>query len=402
MGAQVDVVIVGAGIVGLTTAYALSEARPGIAVTVLDKEQRVAFHQTGRNSGVIHSGLYYAPGSYKARLVAEGRNLLLDFCDANGVFTEICGKVVVAIDQSEVPRLETLAERGTANGVPWTRLTVDELRGIEPHAAGVAALHVPITGIVDYGAVCEELVHVLADRGITVRTGFAVESIADSSSGVTVSGPAGSVQATRLVNCAGLQSDRIATLAGADTKGVRIMPFRGEYYELTPQRRTLCRHLIYPVPDPAFPFLGVHLTRMIDGSVHLGPNAVPALRREGYRWRDVSPRDVLEVLGASGSYKLGRKYWRTGAGEIKRSLSTKAFVTALQRLCPDLRESDIERSGAGVRAQAIDAQGRLLDDFAFADTDRDVHVVNAPSPAATASFAIGREIAGRVLAKHDR
>jgi L-2-hydroxyglutarate oxidase len=217
-----------------------------------------------------------------------------------------------------------------------------------------------------------------------------------------VSGPAGSVQATRLVNCAGLQSDRIATLAGADTKGVRIMPIRGEYYELTPQRRTLCRHLIYPVPDPAFPFLGVHLTRMIDGSVHLGPNAVPALRREGYRWRDVSPRDVLEVLGAAGSYTLGRKYWRTGAGEIKRSLSTKAFVTALQRLCPDLRESDIERSGAGVRAQAIDAQGRLLDDFAFADTDRDVHVVNAPSPAATASFAIGREIAGRVLAKHDR
>lgn len=392
-----DVVIVGAGIVGLTTAWSLVEQRPDLSVVVLEKETRHATHQTGHNSGVIHSGLYYAPGSHKAAMVASGRRALVEFCDAHGIAHETCGKVVVAVDDAELPRLEQLAQRAAANGVEAERIDRTRLRELEPHIEGVAALHVPSAGIVSFPAVCDALVGALASKGVQLRTNWAVEAIHDDDRDVRVMGTGGTVRASVLVNCGGLHSDRIAQLAGADTGGVRIMPFRGEYYELTAERRHLCRNLVYPVPDPAFPFLGVHLTRMIDGHVHVGPNAVAAFAREGYRWRDIDRRDAWEILRSPSTWKLARRYWRTGAAEIHRSLRRRAFVRALQRLCPEVRDSDLTPSPAGVRAQAIAPDGRLLDDFAFAESARAVHVLNAPSPAATASFAIGRAIAAKAL-----
>jgi L-2-hydroxyglutarate oxidase len=396
-----DVVIVGAGIVGLATAWALAHQRPDLRLTLVEKEPQPATHQSGHNSGVIHSGLYYKPGSDKARLVAAGRAELLEFCDARGIHYERCGKVVVATTEEELPRLATLAARGQANGVTLERIDRARLRELEPWAEGLAALHVPDAGIIRYRDVCEVLVDELSERGHLVKTAWPVTSIEAGDAEVVVAGPRGEVRASLLVNCAGLHSDRVAALAGADTAGVRIMAFRGEYHELRPDRRYLCRNLLYPVPDPAFPFLGVHLTRLIDGEIHVGPNAVPALRREGYRWRDVDRRDLAEVLGSRRTYRLARKHWRTGLGEIHRSLRKAAFVEALQKLCPAIQATDLLPSAAGVRAQAIDAAGNLLDDFAFADGPRSVHVINAPSPAATASFAIGRTVAARVLARYD-
>lgn len=388
-----DIIIVGAGILGLTTAYALLELDPSTNIIVVEKEPQVATHQTGHNSGVIHAGLYYAPGSNKALMCTSGREQLMRFCRDHGIDFEVCGKVVVATDPVELPRLDALEARAIANGVVVERINRSRLRALEPAAEGIAALHVPSTGIVSYPAVCAALTGWLRDRGVEIRVGWPAEAIAERPSAIEVVGPTGVVRAQQLINCAGLQSDRVATMAGADTGGVRIMPFRGEYYELTETRRGLCRNLIYPLPDPAFPFLGVHLTRMIDGSIHAGPNAVPALRREGYRWRDFDGKDTFEVLRSARTYRLAKKYWRTGAGEIGRSLSKRAFTKALQRLCPELNEDDLVPSSAGVRAQAIDRQGKLLDDFAFAHTPRGVHVVNAPSPAATASFAIGAHVA---------
>jgi L-2-hydroxyglutarate oxidase len=320
------------------------------------------------------------------------------FCDAQSIDYEVCGKVVVATEPFELPRLDALTARANANGVAVTRLDRARLRELEPHAEGIAGLHVPSTGIVNYTEVCDALRQVLAGQGVQIRTGSPAQSINERSDVIEVHGPTGVVQAGILVNCAGLHSDRVAKMAGADTGGIRIMPFRGEYFELVAGRRSLCRNLIYPLPDPAFPFLGVHLTRMIDGSIHAGPNAVPALAREGYTWRAINRRDVTEVLGAARTYRLAKKYWRTGAGEIRRSLSNRAFTKALQRLCPDISRGDLVPSHAGVRAQAVDRAGKLVDDFAFAETARGVHVVNAPSPAATASFAIGDHIATRVLA----
>ncbi len=393
-----DVVVIGAGIVGLATARALVAARPDRSVVVLDKEPTPGRHQTGHNSGVIHSGIYYAPGSAKAAMVRASRDELLDLCARHDVPVDICGKVIVAVDDAQRPRLDALAERAGYHGITVERLGPAGLAGLEPHARGVAALHVPVTGIVSYPGVAAAMATELAAAGVAVRTGVHVDEIVEHAGSLTVRDRrAGTVvRARRLVNCAGLHSDRIATLAGADTGGVRIMPFRGEYYDLAPGSRHLCRNLIYPVPDPAFPFLGVHLTRMIGGAVHAGPNAVPALRREGYRWRDLDARDLFEVLSAPRTWRLARKYWRTGLGEIHRSLRKPAFVRALQALCPDVQASDLVPSAAGVRAQAIDAQGRLLDDFAFATTPRSVHVVNAPSPAATASLAIGRAVAAKM------
>ncbi len=399
MADNIDVVVVGEGIVGLATALNLIEQRPGLSIVMVDKEPDIARHQTGHNSGVIHAGLYYAPGSNKARMSLEGRERLMRFCDEQGVHYEVCSKVVVAVDDDERPRLDALEKRAADNGVAVRRLDVAGLREREPHARGVAALHVPSTGVVSYREVCVAMRRVLTERGVDIRTSWPVTSIAERGDGVTVAGPRGEVRARVLVNCAGLHSDRIAALAGADTGGVRIMPFRGEYYELADHRRFLCKNLIYPLPDPAFPFLGVHLTRMVDGSIHAGPNAVPALEREGYRWRDIEVKDVAEVLGSTRTYKLAKKYWRTGAGEIWRSLSKKAFTKALQRLCPEVGIDDLVPSHAGVRAQAIDRDGKLLDDFAFADTTRGVHVINAPSPAATASLAIGDTVAQRVLTR---
>ncbi len=395
---RADVVIVGAGILGLTTARALLARDPGRRIVVVEKEARPAFHQTGRNSGVIHSGIYYRPDSGKAAMVAAGRDDLMRFLDRHDIAYDMCGKVVVAVSDDERGRLDALEIRAAENNVPTERLDRSGLREREPHIEGVAALLVPSAGIVDYGAVCAALVEELTGAGVDLRLGTRVIGAEVDDHGVSVTTDHATIRTATIINCGGLHCDRVATAAGADTEGVRVMPFRGEYYELAPHARHLVNHLVYPLPDPDFPFLGVHLTRMIDGSIHAGPNAVPALEREGYRWRDISPRDTAEIAFSRRTWILARKYWRKEVGEIHRSLSRRAFLEALRRLCPELTSDDLERSGSGVRAQAIAPDGTLLDDFAFADSPRAVHVLNAPSPAATASFAIAETVADR----HDR
>lgn len=399
--ARMDVVIVGAGIVGLATARALVEACPGIRIALIEKEPRIAQHQTGNNSGVIHSGIYYKPGSLKARLTVEGKAELERYCKDKGVPHEMCGKVVVATRPEEIPQLDVLHERAKANGVPAERVDVARLRELEPHADGLAGLHVTSTGIVNYPVLCKWLADDLLAADNEIRTDTSVVALAEEADQVVVDTTADYVTAKVLVNCAGLHSDRIANLSPTSRTDIRIMPFRGEYYKLVPTRRHLVNNLIYPVPDPRFPFLGVHFTRMIKGGIEAGPNAVPALAREGYHWSARNPADIRELLASRSSRVLARNYWRTGAGEIYRSFSKKAFTKALQRLVPDVTEADLVRAGAGVRAQAIGPDGALLDDFAFSETDRMVHVVNAPSPAATASFAIGRVIAAKALERLD-
>jgi L-2-hydroxyglutarate oxidase len=394
---KVDVVIVGAGIVGLATARALLAARPDMSVTVLEKEDGVARHQSGNNSGVIHAGLYYRPGSLKARLTLAGRAELIELCQDSGVRYDLCGKLVVATRSDELPQLDTLAERAAANGVAVTRLGPAGLREHEPHVAGLAGLHVPSTGIVDYPALCRVLADQFEAKGQELRLATPVTGLSEEAGGVVVETPHEYIEARVLVNCAGLYSDRVANLAPTSHTEVRIMPFRGEYYKLRPHRRHLVRNLIYPVPDARFPFLGVHFTRMIGGGVEAGPNAVPALAREGYSWGAVDWHELAELAGARATRVLARRYWRTQLGEFHRSLSKAAFVRALQRLVPDVAGDDLARAGAGVRAQAIAPDGSLLDDFAVTETARMVHVVNAPSPAATASLAIGRQVAGRAL-----
>jgi len=393
-----DVVVVGAGIVGLATARSLLQRDPSRRIIVVDKEATVAHHQTGRNSGVIHSGIYYKPDSGKTAMVAAGRHALLRFLDEQKIAYDMCGKVVVAIDETEIARLDALEVRAAENGVATERLDRVGLREREPHIEGVAALLVPSAGIVDYGEVSKALQAELTVGGVEFRLGVSVIGAIVGAESVAVQTTAGIITGGSIVTCAGLHCDRVAGAAGADTDGVRVMPFRGEYYELTPTARSLVNHLVYPLPDPDFPFLGVHLTRMIDGSIHAGPNAVPAFKREGYRWRDISARDTAEIAFARSTWILARKYWRKEVGEIKRSLSRRAFLRALQRLCPELTLKDLEPSAAGVRAQAIDRRGNLLDDFEFAESPRAVHVMNAPSPAATAAFAISESIADR----HDR
>ena len=392
--ADVDVAIVGAGIIGLATAHALRQAQPDLEITNLDKEDRLLAHQTGRNSGVIHSGIYYTPGSLKASTCRAGRAALLDFCAEHAIDHEVCGKVIVATSDAEQAKLAALADRANANGVAVTAVDATRVRELEPHCAGQAGLHVHDAGIVDFAAVADALA-----TSTDVRLGQTVQRVDETTDRVMISTGSGTLRARWLVNCAGLQSDRVAANAGVDSS-IRIMPFRGEFHELVPERRNLVNNLIYPVPDPQFPFLGVHLTRSIDGGVHVGPNAVFALSREGYRWRDVSVRDSVEIARSKGTWSLARKYWRTGLGEVYRSISTRAMVRALNRLVPAIRVADLEPAPSGVRAQAIDdANGALLDDFAIHETARAVHVVNAPSPAATASLEIGRLIAERVMAK---
>jgi L-2-hydroxyglutarate oxidase len=393
------VAIVGAGIVGLATARAIAAARPDLRIVLLEKEGQIARHQSGSNSGVIHSGIYYKPGSLKARLTVGGKEELERYCAERGVPFELCGKVIVAVRPEELPQLDMLAKRAADNGVPAERISVEELHELEPHAAGLGALRVRSTGIVDYPVLCDWLADELLQGDHEIRLGTAVTGVAEEQDQVVVATHADYVYAKVLVNCAGLHSDRVANLSPSSHTDIRIMPFRGEYYSLVPARRHLVRNLIYPVPDARFPFLGVHFTRMIKGGVEAGPNAVPALAREGYRWRDVDARDLTEVLRARSSRVLAKHYWRTGLGEIYRSMSKQAFVRALQALVPEVTAEDLVRSGAGVRAQAIGPDGALLDDFAFAETARQLHVVNAPSPAATASFAIGRIIAGKVLSR---
>lgn len=394
MSATFDAVVVGGGIVGLATARALLVDRPTASVLLLEKEQHLASHQSGRNSGVIHSGLYYRPGSAKATLVARGRVLLEEFCERHGIAREYCGKVVVATSVPELARLSRLDELAQGHGLPTRRLDGEELREIEPHAAGIAALHLPGTGIVDYGAVANALADEIRHLGGEIHLGQRVERLSTNGGAVEVAAGDHLWRTTHVVNCAGLHADRVARLSGP--VDVRITPFRGEYYELRPEARSLVRGLIYPVPDPAFPFLGVHFTRSIHGGVHAGPNAVLALSREGYSWRDVSLHDIAEMAGDPGLRRLARRYWRTGTGEVWRSLSRRAFARALRRLVPDITINDLVPAAAGVRAQALRPDGTLVEDFEFAGDGSVTHVLNAPSPAATASLAIGERIARHV------
>jgi len=396
---EYDVVVVGGGIVGLATARALVQQRPGLNVVLLEKEQRLAVHQTGRNSGVVHSGIYYAPGSLKARYAKEGLEFLQRYCPERGIAYEQCGKVIVATDAGQVTGLDAVERRAADNGIPVERLNQAALAGREPHAAGVAALLVRSTGIVDYVGVCAAYRADAEAGGAEVVTGAEVLDVDDDGTNVTVTTSGGEERTARmLVNCAGLHSDRVARLAGL-TPRARILPFRGEYYELSEGRRDLVRHLIYPVPDPSFPFLGVHLTRDVHGGVHAGPNAVLALAREGYTLGSFSRRDVAEIARYSGFWRLARRHWRTGAGEYRRSLLRSAFVAGLQQLVPEVQAEDLVPALAGVRAQAVLPDGSLVDDFLIDETPRGLHVLNAPSPAATASMPIGNELAARALAK---
>ncbi|NHA69876.1 L-2-hydroxyglutarate oxidase [Phycicoccus flavus] len=390
------VVVVGGGIVGLAVAERTLREDPSARVTVLEKEPGWARHQTGRNSGVVHSGLYYPPGSAKARWCRTGAEELLRFAADEGVPHARTGKLVVATEDAELPRLEALYERGRANGLAVRRLDADEARAHEPHVAARAALHVPETGVVDYAAVCAALVRRLTAAGADLRTGVEVVGGADGRSHAVVETTGGSLAADVVVTCAGLHGDVVARLLGHEPS-VRIVPFRGEYRTLTASAASLVRGLVYPVPDPALPFLGVHLTRGVDGVVHAGPNAVLALAREGYRWRDVDPRELAATLGSPGFLRLARRRARTGAQEALRSLSARRFGDALRRLVPELRDEDLRPAPAGVRAQAVRPDGTLVDDFLVERSGHCVHVLNAPSPAATASLEIARHVVAEVL-----
>jgi L-2-hydroxyglutarate oxidase len=389
------IVVIGGGIVGLSVAREI--AGRGDHVTVLEKETHWAAHQTGHNSNVVHAGLYYKPGSLKARMSVAGNASIVEFAREHGVPVDVCGKLVVATAEEELPRLKTLAERAEANGVPARMISAAEAREYEPEVACVSALRVESTGIIDFPAVCAALIRLLQEQGADLRLSSPALAIRNSpaGSGVEVATAQGVVKADALVNCAGLHSDRVARLAGL-IPSATIVPFRGEYYELRPDRRGLVRGLIYPVPDPTLPFLGVHLTRMLDGTVHAGPNAVLALRREGYRWRDFSSRDLFEVAAFPGAWKLARKFGRTGVEEVLRSFSRRRFAASLARLVPAVREEDLVRAEAGVRAQAMLRDGSLVDDFLIETAPRQVHVLNAPSPAATCSLEIAKHVADRV------
>lgn len=390
-----DVAIIGAGAVGLATALALAQRR---RVLVIDAERHPALHQTGNNSGVIHSGLYYKPGSLKARLCAEGRERMYRFCAEHGIAHEKTGKVVVALDEAEMKQLEVLRVRGEANGLRGLRvLSMEEIRRYEPHVAGIGGLFVEETGIVDYRQVTRKYAELVERRGGEVRLSSKFMGAGVRGDRVILQSTGDEVSAGMLVNCAGLQSDRVARLCGMRPE-VQIVPFRGEYYQLRLEAHRLVRNLIYPVPNPAFPFLGVHFTRMARGGVEAGPNAVLALARHGYDWRTIDGVDLGETLLFRGFWKMAARYWRTGMGEMHRSLSKKAFHKALARLMPDLSIDDLEPGGAGVRAQAVRPDGSLVDDFVIQSGPRMVHVLNAPSPAATASLAIGEHIAGLVAA----
>ena len=387
-----NVIIIGGGVVGLGVALEITRRFPHLRLLLLEKEDRVARHQSGHNSGVIHSGVYYKPGSMKARLCVSGAAAMIEFCREHEVAHEVCGKVIVATDTDELPRLEELHRRGEANGLVGLRMIgPEELREIEPHSTGMKALVVPSTGITDYAKVSEKYADLISARGGTVLTSAAATGIRRGTSEIVVETSRGAFSTTALINCAGLHSDRVSRMAG-DEPGVMIVPFRGEYYDLVPERAGLVRALIYPVPDPRFPFLGVHFTRRITGKVDAGPNAVFALAREGYRHRDISLRDLISSLAFPGFWRMARRNWRNGFDEFRRSLSKPLFVRALQRLLPEVSEKDLVPGGSGVRAQALKPDGTLVDDFQFLPSGKVLHVLNVPSPAATASLAIGKTI----------
>ena len=394
VGYDCDVLVIGGGIVGLSTAYAITRAVPGTRVTVLEKEPGPARHQTGRNSGVIHSGIYYRPGSLKARYAVRGAAEMVKFCAEYGVDHAVTGKLIVATERDELPRLHALVQRGRENGIPVRELGAAQIAEYEPEVRGLAAIHVGTTGVCDFVGVARQLAEA---SGAEIRYGAEVERVDRRAGlGVAVRTTRGDVVRGRvLVNCAGLYCDEVARMTG-DEPGVRIVPFRGEYYSLA--RPELVRGLVYPVPDPAFPFLGVHLTRGIDGDVHIGPNAVPALAREGYGWGVVRPREVGVTVAWPGVWRMARQHWRYGAGELRRSVSKGAFTEAVRRLLPAVTSDDLVPAAAGVRAQAVLRDGSLVDDFLIREGARAVHVLNAPSPAATASLPIGREVARRAVA----
>jgi len=387
-----DILVIGAGIVGLSSAMEATRRFPQLRLAVLEKETEPARHQSGHNSGVIHSGIYYKPGSLKARLCVEGAAAMVEFCRRHEIAHEICGKVIVATTEAELPRLEELRRRGTANGLQGVRdLGPEQLRELEPHSAGIRALHVPSTGITDYPAVCRKYAEIIITNGAQLFTGTEVTGIIRRGRELVVETTRGEFAADYIINCAGLHSDRIVRMAGQRPE-VMIIPFRGEYYELAPGREGLVRGLIYPVPDPALPFLGVHFTRHVHGGVEAGPNAVLAFSREGYRHSDTDTGDVLTMLTFPGFWRMGMKQWRTGVDEFYRSLSKEAFTRALQKLLPEIRSEDLKTGGAGVRAQAVRRDGSLLDDFYFVQGENMLHVCNVPSPAATASLPIGRAV----------
>jgi L-2-hydroxyglutarate oxidase len=396
-----DVVVVGGGIVGLATACRLMEARPALRIAILEKEQELATHQSGHNSGVLHAGLYYQPGSLKARLCHEGKAAVEAFAEAHDVPFERCGKLVVALDATELERLAALRERAVANGVPGLEeVGPERIREIEPHAAGIRGLWSPETGIVDFRRVALAMADDLRGRGVEILTGREVRGLDERADEAVVSTAAGEVRATVVIACAGLQADRVAALGGT-RDGPRIVPFRGDYYTLTPDARGLVRGLIYPVPDPRFPFLGVHFTKRIDGQVWAGPNAVLAFAREGYRRRDINPRDLLGTLANPGFLRLAGRYLRTGLGEMWRDWWKPAFVRELQRYVPEIRADQLRFGPSGVRAQALARDGTLVDDFVLGGSARILHVRNAPSPAATSSLAIGAMLATNALDRLD-
>jgi L-2-hydroxyglutarate oxidase len=393
-----DYVVVGGGIVGLSVAWTILERNPDSRIAVLEKETGWARHQTGRNSGVLHSGIYYKPGSLKATLCREGNRRLLAFCEAHGIQHETCGKVIVATTAAELPLLRNLHERGIANGLAVKKLDSAAVKEIEPHVSCLEGIHVASTGIVDFAGVCRKLAELIGARGGELRLGTKLQGFRSNGRETVLETSGGTLKTRRVVNCAGLHSDRVARLAGAKPDA-RIVPFRGEYYELKPERRGLVRNLIYPLPDPQFPFLGVHFTRMVDGSIHAGPNAVLSLKREGYHRTSFNLRDCLETVAYPGFWRLAAKHARTGLKEIHRSFSKKAFVRSLQKLIPEISEHDLVPGEAGVRAQAVRLDGGLVDDFMIVSDANTVHVCNAPSPAATASLEIGRVIVDQ-LAKN--
>ena len=390
-----DYAVIGGGIVGLSTALHLGERYPGARIVMLEKEDAPARHQSGRNSGVIHSGIYYKPGSFKARFAKAGASSMVEFCREHGIPHEICGKVIVAAEERELPGLDSLFQRGQQNGLPVRKISPQEVNEIEPHVRCLAGIHVPTTGVTDYGQVSRKYLELFQQKGGEAKFGNKVRQITDCGRTHLIETTAGEYETKFLVSCAGLQSDRVARLAGTDP-GAKIIPFRGEYYELTANKRDLVKALIYPVPNPDFPFLGTHFTRMIDGSVHAGPNAVLALKREGYEKTDFNLRDFCEIISFGGFWKLARRNLGEGMKEIYRSVSKAAFVRSLQRLIPEIHSGDLVPCKAGVRAQALLNDGNLVDDFLMIRGHNALHVCNAPSPAATASLEIARAIVKQI------
>lgn len=390
-----DFVIIGSGIVGLSTAMSVAQRKADAKILVIEKEDDFARHQTGRNSGVIHSGIYYTPGSLKAKFARAGARSMVEFCQRHGIAHEVCGKVIVATDEKQLPQLDKLFARGIENGLKVRKVSAAEVNEIEPHVRCIAGIRVPATGIVSYRKVCAKYIELFKARGGEIVLGARVDGIVENGANSVLQTTQGDFKARFVVNCAGLHSDRVARLAGVEP-GARIVPFRGEYFDLVPAKRHLVKTLIYPVPNPDFPFLGVHFTRMIDGTIHAGPNAVLAFKREGYHKTDFSMRDLSETLGYGGFWKLAAKHGGEGIREIHRSLSKAAFVRSLQALIPEVRSDDLVATHAGVRAQALLPNGKLVDDFLIVNGRNSMHVCNAPSPGATASLEIGKAIVDRI------